>query len=272
MSDNNIKLKAGQAVAEAAKAVEPIETVEAVDISSETLKQTVAECIEKASDGKTPINNSGAERILELYQKVVDSNLSDEDKDNLTLNLLSEWGKILEDISEKAFEKAASENAQPRLSVGYILQQIELIRSDNEHVLNALSSLENLVIDDGVGDIANQARSEAIGNVVKCRETTNQRLIAFYEKLYDDIKPEPVDLNRVPLIELITAIERCDAGVMSGETSKELKSVLLDKLRATTDINDSYKLKFEALSDLISAHTEPTITDLRSLVQSFKKG
>ncbi len=265
MSDN--KLKTGQAVAEAAKAVEPIETIETIEPIETTDNETLKHALTEMTSDGMPINDGGAERILELYQKVLDSNLPDEDKGNLTMDLEVRWVKILEDIAEKA----VSENNQPRLSVGYILQQIELIRSDNEHVLNALSSLENLVIDDGVGDIANQARSEAIGNVVKCRETTNQRLIAFYEKLYGDIKSEPVDFNHFSLQEIVYAIERCDAGEMSGETSKALKSALIGRLRAA-DINDSYKTKFEALSDLISAHTEPTITDLRSLVQSFKKG
>ena len=84
-------------------------------------------------------------------------------------------------------EKPAS--AGCGLSVGYILGQLEHIRRDNAYILKALGSLENLVINNGGGDIANQARCEAIGNIVECRETTNQKLIAFYEMLYDDMRP-----------------------------------------------------------------------------------
>ncbi len=232
MSDNNIKLKAGQSVAEAAKAVEPIETIEAVEpietenVSDEELKQAAAEFLKKA--GKAPTNNGGAEKVLELYQKISASGLPYSEKEPLLKKLLSEWKKIVEDISETAL------NAQPELTVGYILSQIEKIQQDNEHVLKALNSLENIVINDGSGDIANQARGAAIGEIVESREATNQRLIAFYEKLYDDIKPEPVDFNHFSLEQIVDAIERCDEGVMSGETAAALKSTLIDRLKFIT--------------------------------------
>ena len=174
----------------------------------------------------------------------------------------------IEKIEEMSGKMSGSE---PELSVGYILSQIEKIQQDNEHIFKAISVLDSLVLDDGVGDIANQARCEAIRDVAVHRETTNQKLIAFYEKLYDDIKSEPVDFNHFSLEQIVSAIERFDAGVMSDETSKELRSVLLDRLRAT-DTNDSYKLKFESLADLITAYNEPSISDLRSLAQSLRKG
>lgn len=37
------------------------------------------------------------------------------------------------------------------------------------------------------GDIAGQAKATAIGDVVRCREATNQQALRFYEKLYDDL-------------------------------------------------------------------------------------
>ena len=89
--------------------------------------------------------------------------------------------------TEAVTEKPAS--AGCAFSVGYILGQLELIRRDNEYIMKAISSLENLVINSGAGDIANQARCEAIGNIVSYRETTNQKLIAFYEMLYNDMRP-----------------------------------------------------------------------------------
>ena len=133
-----------------------------------------------------------------------------------TVDKIEEIGEMScsENSAGEQLESAAVEKLRtsgPELSVGYILSQIEKIQQDNEHVFKALSALENLVINDGVGDIANQARSEAIGDVVKCRETTNQKLIAFYEKLYDDIKSESVDFNHFSLEQIVYAIERCDA-------------------------------------------------------------
>ena len=166
----------------------------------------------------------------------------------------------IEKIDETTGKKSSSE---PELTVGYILSQIEKIQQDNEHIFKALTDLENLVINDGVGDIANQAKCEAVRDVAVHREATNQKLIDFYMKLYDDIDP-----NRHSLIDLITAIERCDAGMMSSETSAAVKAMLFDRIGA----RDGYKLKFEALADLVTAHNEPSISDLRSLAQSLRKG
>ena len=148
-----------------------------------------------------------------------DTKMSDNNiKTNIaeTVDKIEEIGEMSgsENSAGEQIESALTEKPRtsgPELSVGYILSQIEKIQQDNEHVFKALSALENLVINDGVGDIANQARSEAIGDVVKCRETTNQRLIEFYEKLYDDIKSESVDFNHFSLEQIVYAIERCDA-------------------------------------------------------------
>ena len=35
---------------------------------------------------------------------------------------------------------------------------------------------------------AYKSQAEALGDTVRCRETTNQQLLRFYEKMYDDLK------------------------------------------------------------------------------------
>ena len=47
----------------------------------------------------------------------------------------------------------------------------------------------------GAPDVAGQAKAEALGDVVRCRETTNQQLLTFYEKVYDDLKQKHVNLS-----------------------------------------------------------------------------
>ena len=40
-------------------------------------------------------------------------------------------------------------------------------------------------------------KAQAIADVVRCRETTNQQLLKLYEKMYDDLKPQPqADFHR----------------------------------------------------------------------------
>ncbi|MGI6166709.1 MAG: hypothetical protein GX057_06690 [Clostridiales bacterium] len=50
-------------------------------------------------------------------------------------------------------------------------------------------------IGEGVSDEANDAnlsKANLLVAVVRNRETTNQQLIKFYEKMYDDLKPKSV--------------------------------------------------------------------------------
>lgn len=72
-----------------------------------------------------------------------------------------------------------------KYSMDYVLEQIEKIASQTEYlgqVIGAVGHLEN-PDDDG-------AAAGALGDVVRCRETTNQQLIRFYEKMYDNIREE----------------------------------------------------------------------------------
>ena len=67
-----------------------------------------------------------------------------------------------------------------------MLEKIEQIAEDREYIHKALEQLALMPKSDP-GDIAGQEKAKAIGDIVRCRETTNQRLIALYEKLYDDL-------------------------------------------------------------------------------------
>lgn len=84
------------------------------------------------------------------------------------------------------------------LNVGYILKQMAAIQQDNAHIYEALTTISRMPQNNSgepgsPGDIAGQAKATAIADVVKCRETTNQKLLAFYEKVYDDLMPSKND-------------------------------------------------------------------------------
>jgi hypothetical protein len=70
-----------------------------------------------------------------------------------------------------------------------ILEAINELRKDSVHINEALSKLEPLK-SEGSGDIGAQAKANAIAEVVKCRETTIQRMLQFYEMLYEDMRPK----------------------------------------------------------------------------------
>lgn len=85
-------------------------------------------------------------------------------------------------------EKTINEMATaPELSMSYILAQIGNIAAETSYLKEAISELGEMPVACGPGDIAGQAKAQALGDIVRCRETTNQQLLKFYEKVYDDL-------------------------------------------------------------------------------------
>ena len=76
---------------------------------------------------------------------------------------------------------------EEKLTINYVLAHIERITRDNEYIRNALELLAAMPKSDP-GDIAGQEKAKAIGDIVRCKEATNQQALKFYEKLYDDLK------------------------------------------------------------------------------------
>lgn len=241
MSDNNIKTKVNE-TAEPIEDVEKIEEIEKIeemsgldeaadllpkDTENDQLETAVTEYLRVHND-KSPKNTDGAEKVLELYQKISVSGLPYSDKEPLLKKLLSEWKKIVEDISETA----ALEKEQPELSIGYILSQIEKIQQDNEYIYKALETLSGIVSGQGPADVAGEGKANGIAATVKCRETTNQKLIAFYEKLYDDIKP-PKSTKEMALEIVSQAVNRSYSNPEPEEIANLAESIssVLDGIR-----------------------------------------
>lgn len=75
------------------------------------------------------------------------------------------------------------------LKKNYVTVQrlMEQLQEDHQYTQKALDMLEQ----NGQpvpGDIAGQARANAIMDIVKVRETTNQKLLDAYIKMYDDLR------------------------------------------------------------------------------------
>lgn len=77
-------------------------------------------------------------------------------------------------------------NSQSKLTVDYLLNCIEALKADTAFFEKAIQELGS-IRSEGPGDVANQARALALGDAIKAHETTNQRLLTFYEKMYDDL-------------------------------------------------------------------------------------
>ena len=75
------------------------------------------------------------------------------------------------------------------LTIKEIFDAITELKNDSAHIEKALTQLES-VQSKGPTDIAAQANAMAIADVVKCRETTLQQMLAMYSKMYDDLQNE----------------------------------------------------------------------------------
>lgn len=75
-----------------------------------------------------------------------------------------------------------------KLTMDYVLEQIEKISQQTDYLFDAIEKSGQMPVENGPGDIAGRAKAEVLGTIVKCRETTNQQLLSFCEKLYDDLK------------------------------------------------------------------------------------
>jgi len=81
----------------------------------------------------------------------------------------------------------------------------------------------------GPGDIGTEEQAKAIGEIIKARETTNQKLLALYEKMYDDLKPEKVNNEKVAI--LGTLIETLGEGLPPIQTKEALTQILASALQ-----------------------------------------
>lgn len=98
-----------------------------------------------------------------------------------------------------AVETHVVEMATDKYTYEYALKQIERIAAETEHIHQAIAELGGLENEGVPTGGSADAIARGIADVVRCRETTAQRLIDFYEKMYFDLAPgnTPTQEDRV---------------------------------------------------------------------------
>lgn len=77
-----------------------------------------------------------------------------------------------------------SENTNDKLTVNYLLEQIEKISNETGYLHEVIKALDNMDNAGVPGDMTGSSKAEALASVVKCRETTNQQLLSVYTQMY----------------------------------------------------------------------------------------
>ena len=99
-------------------------------------------------------------------------------------------------VAVEANNNEINESEKP--SIMYCLKQLEKIQEQTEFLTDAIMQAGaipsgNAGDPGSPGDIAGEAKAKALADMVRSRETTNQKLIAFYEKIYDDLMDKETD-------------------------------------------------------------------------------
>lgn len=90
-----------------------------------------------------------------------------------------------------------SQNVEHKLTVPELLERIDSLRSDMNYLQDVLTQIAELPTQEmefpNALEVHIVTNAEAMRDSVMARETTIQKLIALYEKMYDDIKPNKVN-------------------------------------------------------------------------------
>lgn len=101
--------------------------------------------------------------------------------------------QMTEEHAKQVAEDAGSlgmEDSQV-VDLAYILERMEAIQKDTKYLSEVIDKLSRMQDGDSgtansPGNIMGEAKAKALGDIVRCRETTNQQLLKMYEKMYDD--------------------------------------------------------------------------------------
>ena len=122
----------------------------------------------------------------------------------------TEGYKMDERINTENIESILEENSQ--YTIESVMQCMKKILDDTQYIKDAIFNVTEIPSGDAgdcgsPGDIAGKAKAEAISTIVREREDTNQKLIDFYNKVYNDLKAQQFSASDVEKkIELINKL------------------------------------------------------------------
>ena len=110
-----------------------------------------------------------------------------------TICLACPPNKDLEDhIMSDLNMTAHTDSTEVEYSIPYILKQIAAIQQETGYLYSTISNLAAMSDGDSggpgaPGNFQGEAKAKAYGDIVRCRETTNQQMLRMYEKMYDNL-------------------------------------------------------------------------------------
>ena len=131
------------------------------------------------------------------------------------------------DIAETA------EHTTTKYTLNYVLEQIENLQKQlTENSFHSLHRLEATIdsiygTDSEAGNEERNCSVACVCEVFQKREETLQRMLSFYEKLYDDLKPkaaEPID----PALKTLTDMLELDRSIIKPEYRERIMQQMVE--------------------------------------------
>lgn len=110
-----------------------------------------------------------------------------------------------------------------KLTMDYILEQIENIATDTEYLRSALNEIGKLN-SSGPMNMGVSEKALALGEMITSREHTNQRLLSLYEKMYDDLKVQSIPSKKERLVAML--LEEMSDNSLSASSRKSIEQAL----------------------------------------------
>lgn len=121
-----------------------------------------------------------------------------------------------------------TEATESKYTLAYALEQIEKITNSTETISQALTTIANMRSEGTPCGGSADEMAKAAADVIRCRETTNQKLIEFYSKMVDDLKPRS-ETEKASRDEFMGWVRDCigsaEAGMELPDFAKLWKSI-----------------------------------------------
>ena len=144
---------------------------------------------------------------------------TDESQTAIILTCPPDQNMILEDNTmneqNNLIENTEVTEIAEKYTYEYALRQIELITNQTDHIHLAISELGRLENEGTPCGGSAKSVAEGIADVVRCRETTAQKLIDFYAKMYEDLKPRTT-VQQTDRAEFMNWVRDCIAASEPG--------------------------------------------------------
>lgn len=160
---------------------------------------------------------------IELEDKIMSENKQVDSVNCTNIHNNSGVSKEIADAMSDSLNSTSEQQRSEKLTMDYLLGKIEEISLSQAFLTDAISELGKMK-SGGPGDVGTQEQAKAIGEIIKAREATNQKLIALYERMYDDLKPDKkINNERVAVIG--TLIETLGEGLTPVESKEALTEI-----------------------------------------------